>query len=86
MKEEVGVTVGNVRYFGSQPWPFPNSLMVGFTAEWESGEIVVDAGRDHRREVVLRGMRSRRFHLLSALRDASSTPGSREVSTNKIVK
>ncbi len=40
--EEVGINVGNVRYFGSQPWPFPNSLMVGFTAEYESGEIVVD--------------------------------------------
>ncbi len=40
--EEVGVNVKNVRYFGSQPWPFPNSLMVGFTAEWDSGEIVID--------------------------------------------
>lgn len=40
--EEVGVNVTNVRYFGSQPWPWPNSLMVGFTAEWESGEIVID--------------------------------------------
>ena len=36
--EEVGVEVGEVRYFGSQPWPFPNSLMIGFTAEWSSGE------------------------------------------------
>ena len=40
--EEVGVRVKNPRYFGSQPWPFPNSLMVGFTAEYESGEITVD--------------------------------------------
>lgn len=40
--EEVGVHVKNVRYFGSQPWPFPNSLMVGFTAEWDSGEITID--------------------------------------------
>jgi NAD+ diphosphatase len=37
--EEVGVTLRGVRYFGSQPWPFPNSLMVGFTAEWEAGEL-----------------------------------------------
>jgi NAD+ diphosphatase len=37
--EEVGIRIRNVRYFGSQPWPFPNSLMVGFTAEHESGEI-----------------------------------------------
>ena len=32
--EEVGVTVRNLRYYGSQSWPFPNSLMVAFTAEW----------------------------------------------------
>ena len=37
--EEVGVEVGEVRYFGSQPWPFPNSLMIGFTAEWSGGEL-----------------------------------------------
>jgi NAD+ diphosphatase len=42
VKEEAGVTVGNVKYFGSQPWPFPNSLMIGFTAEWLSGEIQID--------------------------------------------
>lgn len=40
--EEVGIRVKNVRYFGSQPWPFPHSLMVGFTAEYDSGEIIVD--------------------------------------------
>jgi NAD+ diphosphatase len=42
IREEVGVTVGDVRYFGSQPWPFPHSLMVGFTARWESGELAPD--------------------------------------------
>ncbi len=42
VREEVGVQVGSVRYFGSQPWPFPHSLMVGFTAEWESGDIEID--------------------------------------------
>lgn len=42
VKEESGVTVKDVRYFGSQPWPFPNSLMIAFTAEWESGEIAID--------------------------------------------
>ncbi len=41
--EEVGVNVRDVRYFGSQPWPFPNSLMIAFTAQWDSGEIVIDA-------------------------------------------
>jgi NAD+ diphosphatase len=40
--EEVGVTLRDVRYYDSQPWPFPDSLMIGFTAEWESGEIQVD--------------------------------------------
>ncbi|MDF2524002.1 MAG: diphosphatase [Clostridiales bacterium] len=40
--EEVGLKVKNINYFGSQPWPFPNSLMVAFTAEYESGEIKVD--------------------------------------------
>ncbi|MGB1506250.1 MAG: NAD(+) diphosphatase, partial [Acidimicrobiales bacterium] len=37
--EEVGVRVKNIRYFGSQPWPFPNSLMLGFVAAYEDGEI-----------------------------------------------
>lgn len=40
--EEVGIRLKNVRYFGSQPWPFPNSLMVGFTAEYASGDIVLE--------------------------------------------
>ena len=40
--EEVGIRVKDIRYFGSQPWPFPNSLMVGFTAVHDSGEIRVD--------------------------------------------
>ncbi len=42
VKEEVGITVKNIRYFGSQPWPFPDSLMVGFTAEYDAGEIAID--------------------------------------------
>ncbi len=42
VREEVGVSVRNIKYFGSQPWPFPNSLMIGFTAEYEGGEISVD--------------------------------------------
>lgn len=37
--EEVGITIKNIRYFGSQPWPYPCGLMVGFNAEYESGEI-----------------------------------------------
>jgi NAD+ diphosphatase len=42
VKEEVGIAVKNIRYFGSQPWPFPDSLMIGYTAEWAHGEIEVD--------------------------------------------
>ena len=37
--EEVGVRIGRARYFASQPWPFPHSLMIAFVAEWASGEI-----------------------------------------------
>lgn len=40
--EEAGVTVSDILYFGSQPWPFTGSLMIGFTARWASGEIVAD--------------------------------------------
>jgi len=40
--EEVGIKVKNVRYFSSQPWAFSYSLMIGFTAEYESGEITPD--------------------------------------------
>lgn len=40
--EEVGVRVTDLRYFGSQPWPFPHSLMVGFVVRWVEGEIVMD--------------------------------------------
>lgn len=40
--EEVGVTVENLRYFGSQSHPFPHSLMVGFVADWAEGEIRID--------------------------------------------
>jgi NAD+ diphosphatase len=41
VKEEVGVNVSNLSYRGSQPWPFPNSLMLGFHAEYQSGDIVL---------------------------------------------
>ncbi len=42
VKEEVGIDVSGPRYFGSQSWPFPNSLMLGFFATWSGGEIVID--------------------------------------------
>lgn len=45
--EEVGIQVHNIQYFCSQPWPFPNSLMMGFQAQWLSGEIQVDGKEIH---------------------------------------
>lgn len=44
VEEEVGLKVRNLRYLGSQSWPFPNSLMLGFHAEYDSGEIVFHDG------------------------------------------
>lgn len=40
--EEVGVSVGTLEYFRSQPWPFPSQLMLGFFAEYAAGEIHID--------------------------------------------
>lgn len=40
--EETGIEVHNIRYIASQAWPFPHSLMLGFTAEYAAGEIAVD--------------------------------------------
>lgn len=42
LREEASIEVKDIRYFGSQPWPFPDSLMIGFTAEWASGEARPD--------------------------------------------
>lgn len=42
IKEEAGIDLADIRYFGSQPWPLTNSLMVGFTARWAAGELTPD--------------------------------------------
>jgi NAD+ diphosphatase len=42
VKEEVGIEIKDIKYFGSQPWPFPHSLMIGFTATYAGGEIFLD--------------------------------------------
>ena len=42
--EEVGVRITDLRYYGSQSWPFPHSLMVAFTARWSKGDIVPQSG------------------------------------------
>ena len=40
--EEVGIRIKNIRYFASQPWPFTGSLMIGYFADYDSGEIKID--------------------------------------------
>lgn len=40
VKEEVGIDITNLRYIGSQPWPFPHSLMTGFIADYAAGDII----------------------------------------------
>ena len=42
VEEEVGLKVKNIKYFGSQSWPFPSQLMIGYECEYDSGEINVD--------------------------------------------
>jgi NAD+ diphosphatase len=50
VREEVGIEISEVSYWGSQPWPFPHSLMIGFRARYAGGELeldkdeIVDAG------------------------------------------
>lgn len=39
VEEEVGLEINNIRYFGSQPWPYPCGIMIGFTADYVSGEL-----------------------------------------------
>jgi NAD+ diphosphatase len=42
VKEETGVDVGELAYFGSQTWPFPHQMMIGYFARYAGGDIVVD--------------------------------------------
>ena len=43
VREEVGIEVGDIRYFASQSWAFPHSLMIAYTAEYAGGELQPDA-------------------------------------------
>lgn len=43
VKEEVGIKIKNLNYFGSQQWPFPDSLMIAFTADYCSGDITINS-------------------------------------------
>lgn len=56
--EEVNLDIRDIRYFGSQPWPFPHSLMIGFTADYAGGDI-----RPQPEEIVEAGWYSRRGEL-----------------------
>jgi len=47
VREEVGVEVTNIRYFGSQPWPTPDSLMIGFLADYAGGEVQIQDDELH---------------------------------------
>jgi NAD+ diphosphatase len=42
LREETGIEAGRVRYFASQPWPYPHSLMLGFQASYRGGELRID--------------------------------------------
>ena len=46
VKEETGLAIREIQYFGSQPWPFPHSLMIGFTANYANGEITLNDGEN----------------------------------------
>ncbi len=39
VREEVGIEIADLRYYGSQAWPFPHSLMLGYHARWKAGDI-----------------------------------------------
>ncbi|MEC7118643.1 MAG: NAD(+) diphosphatase [Pseudomonadota bacterium] len=41
VKEEVGLDIQNIQYVSSQPWPFPTNIMIGFTAEYAGGELLL---------------------------------------------
>ena len=43
VREEAGIEVGEVRYAVSQYWPYPNQMMVGFVAQWQAGELKLQA-------------------------------------------
>lgn len=78
--EETGIKIKNLKYFASQPWPFPDALMLGFTAEYESGKLQIDhqeleiAGWYHYQHLPGRpaNPRSLASHLIKDFEDQSS--------------
>jgi len=68
VREEAGIRIRSLEYFASQPWPFPASLMLGFTAQFESGKIFcsdqeLEEVRWFSREEIRQAMQQRRLHL-----------------------
>lgn len=95
VREETGVEIASMQYFASQPWPFPNSLMLGFTAQAASEEIQVgedelDDARWFTREEIREGLAqgtfrlplklSISFHLIENWFDAGDLGSLRELS------
>lgn len=80
--EETGLTIKNLKYFGSQPWPYPSGLMIGFSAEYVDGEIHLQ------KEELSRGKWfTKRISLFSQRNfpspENSSTPGRKTNSNNE---
>ena len=65
VREEVGIEVGAIRYFASQSWAFPHSLMIAYTAEYAGGELAARRNRNRRGALVRvgRGAEPAAFHL-----------------------
>jgi NAD+ diphosphatase len=95
VREEAGVEIASMRYFASQPWPFPNSLMLGFTAQAASeairvGEDELEDARWFTREEIRKGLAqgtfrlplklSISFHLIENWFDAGGLGSLRELS------
>ena len=73
-REEVGVELVDLAYAGSQPWPYPHQLMVGFTARYAGGEIRVDG-----EELDARGLVHARHAAGTAVRRQSRAENDRSV-------
>ena len=74
VREEVGVEVTDLRYFGSQAWPFPSQLMVGFTARYAGGEIEVQESE----------VTDARWFPIGALPDPASRPAAYSIAGRMI--
>ena len=79
VREEVGISVKNLRYIASEPWPFPDSLMLAFVAEYAGGEIAIDGNEIEEAGLVLRETTSRSSRRRSAFHGPLLTGGKRKI-------